>query len=314
MRSGIAALIALTLTGIATESLDAQSQPTGGGRDDSTNLAQTDYDEEGNLPQGCVETSEGTNCYGFAVFSPTAYPVAQAAAPWQVSLWSFKYTDYTPQEYAVKPEWMRRHKCGGTLITPQWVLTAAHCVTGDLADHPMQVRLGSTRLNDRQGGFYKVLRKVVHPDYKRDRSADIALLRIEPVRLGNVDTVALARTPPPPMRYPEAQVYGYGRTRGAQVSAILLVGLVSVWDRQACEEAYPGRLGRVRARSICANAPGVDSCQGDSGGPLIFNDRQIGVVSWGDGCAQAKKPGVYASVAAFLPWIQRTVGPGLKLR
>lgn len=314
MRPGTAALIAMTLAAIATESLEAQPQRTGGGRDDSTSLAQTDYDEEGKLPQGCVETSTGTICSVFAVFSLTVHPVSQAAAPWQVSLWSFKYTDYTPQEYAAKPEWMRRHKCGGTLITPKWVLTAAHCVTGDLADHPMQVRLGSTRLNDQQGRFFKVLQKVVHPDYKGDRSADIALLRIEPVRLGTVDKAVLARTPPPPMPYPQAQVYGYGRTRGAQVSAILLVGVVSVWERKACEDAYPGRLRRVRARSFCANAQDVDSCQGDSGGPLIFNNRQVGVVSWGDGCAQAHKPGVYVSVANFVPWIRRTVGPGLKLR
>lgn len=309
MRASSTALLVLALAGTVPERLDAQTQPARGGRDDSAELVETIFDENGELPEDCEPSAQGPVC---SVFTLSTIPVSQQEAPWQVSLWSFKYTDYTAQEYKVKPEWMRRHKCGGTLITPEWVLTAAHCVTGDLADHPMQVRIGSPRLGDSQGHFFKVLRKVVHPRYPRDRGADIALLRIEPVRLGNVQPVTLASTEPPPMPYPQAKIYGYGRTRSAAVSAILLFGVVQVWDRAACKAAYPGRLGPRPGRSLCANAPGIDSCQGDSGGPLIYKDTQIGVVSWGDGCARIDRPGVYVSVAAFLPWIRSKVGPGLR--
>lgn len=247
------------------------------------------------------------------MFTPRNYPVSHAEAPWQVSIWSFKYNDYTVEELRQKPEWIRRHKCGGTLITSEWVLTAAHCVTGKLADHPMQVLIGTNRMGNNSGRLHKVRRKIVHPAYAADRNADIALLQIEPVRDSRTATATLSRTTPRPTEFPKAKVYGFGRTRSAAVSAYLLSGNVRIWKATDCEAAYPGQLGRIRNRSFCANAPEVDSCQGDSGGPMMLDNVQVGVVSRGEGCARLDKPGIYINVAEFLPWIRRQVGRGLKL-
>jgi trypsin len=303
-KAQLTALVALTMAApLAGEPVQEAARD----RDDSPTLAQTDYDDQGNLPPGCIETAMGQVC---SVFSPASYPVAQDSAPWQASIWSFKYTDYTIQEFAAKPEWMRRHKCGGTLIASNWVLTAAHCVTGQLADHPMRVRFGSTGLGDGRGQLFPVIRKIVHPDYARDRGADIALLQIAPVRLPQVRPVVLARQAAPTTGKTIGFVFGYGKTRGAAVSAILLRGVVGIWSKSKCEEAYPGQLGRNPARVLCANGSGVDSCQGDSGGPLMVRDQQVGVVSWGEGCARIGKPGVYVSVSAYLPWIERQIGSG----
>ncbi|NBU64481.1 MAG: serine protease, partial [Chloroflexia bacterium] len=90
------------------------------------------------------------------------------------------------------------------------------------------------------------------------------------------------------------------------MSDVLRKVTVPIVSNTTCNTNYGGG---ITARMVCAGLPtgGVDSCQGDSGGPLFVNDastpKLIGVVSWGEGCAVAGKPGVYANVQAMRSWI-----------
>ena len=107
-------------------------------------------------------------------------------------------------------------------------------------------------------------------------------------------------------------VTGWGEVSGSCCSSVLKQAMVPVVSRSRCNQAdYYG--GTVTANMLCAGLDqgGIDSCQGDSGGPLVIEKdakwQQFGVVSWGAGCAQPKKPGVYTNVVNYLSWIRAKV-------
>jgi len=189
--------------------------------------------------------------------------------------------------------------CGGTLVAPTKVLTAAHCSVGRSASS-FRVVAGREDKKSAEGLASGVSKVWVNPDYvEADRGEDVAVLTLrkslpyQPLPLAVASDSGLYAVGT------SAAVYGWGRlSEQGSTSRYLLGATVPLTSDDTCGTAYPQYIS---AQMVCAGFPagGVDTCQGDSGGPLVAGGKLIGVTSWGEGCARAGKPGVYARVSAF---------------
>ncbi|XP_054084382.1 trypsin-like [Zeugodacus cucurbitae] len=198
--------------------------------------------------------------------------------------------------------------CGGTLLRPNCVLTAAHCVIGTPAFR-FDVQAGTTILSS-PGQVANVESIFIPRQYsKATKNYDVAIMRLDrPLSGSRVQLVTLGSDNVRPGQ--RLRVYGWGRRREDGASAVALrAAVVRVIRRAECNRVYrqddEGYLSRTM---FCASAPGIkDSCSGDSGGPLMFRGRQYGIVSWGIGCGRTNFPGVYTSIRAVQPWINQIV-------
>ncbi|WP_159426058.1 S1 family serine peptidase [Streptomyces noursei] len=208
--------------------------------------------------------------------------------------------------------------CGGTLVSPSILMTAAHCFT-DLQQDSIKIAVGRTALsNPRQGQIRSVslTHVVIHPGFVPKTFAfDLALIDLgSPVKGITPVRLAPLTSRPADRASGTAVVIGWGTTvdGGERGPDRLREVKVPLQGNSACTKAYPKsyRAGR----NICAGAVNRDSCQGDSGGPLLTAAPkgtwvQIGIVSYGDGCGRAGKPGAYTAVDPSSLWTTLAKSP-----